>query len=363
MSPPAAYRVLVEDIVSGHIATTSLDISSLRYADHLNRPGQVRATVAMGSPDATEALLREGQVALYVERNGRIEVGGPLWDITPDGDTIELVADGWLGYFDRRTIEVDRQFTALAAVDQFEIVETLVDDAQDVGEFGAGYDLGISVAWDALSGVTRERLEDYRPWRMKNLGEALRQLAACLDGFDMAMAYELDSDRITKTLRLFHPTKGRDAGHLLEYEHGKTRNVAGYSWPRSARAMAWAGTAWGDGADEARLSSARYSDETKRGTYPPLTAAPTFSGVTEQATLDDHAGGYFSRTSNPRRVPVLTLDPTAPPLWSDFTIGDTLRVRIDDRYAQVDGAFRFVGYEMAAETDTPKLTMELPADA
>ncbi|MCA1569781.1 MAG: hypothetical protein LC798_05550, partial [Chloroflexi bacterium] len=246
------YRFILEDVISGLIVADDVDLApGVTYEDTLNRAGGIKATLSMDSPYATEELLSEGRTALYVMRNDRIEQGGIIWDITPSSDgTLDLVADGWLGYFDHQVIETDRVFDG---VEQFTIVETLVDDLQDEAEHGAGYDLGISVAWDAPSGVLRDRLEDYRPWRTKNLGEAVRQLAATVDGFDIAMRYELAGDRIVKTMRLYYPSKGRDTGHVFELD-ALGGNITNYALPRSARTMAWAGRGWGDGADEARLS-------------------------------------------------------------------------------------------------------------
>lgn len=352
------YQVLVEDIISGHIACDRLDVATLKYDDYLNRPGSLELTVPMGSPHATEALLREGQLAAYVMRDGRIEQGGPMWDIAVDVDKITVKVEGWLGYWDHRVIETDYQPDG---VDQFAIVDQLVADAQDEGQWGTGYDLGITVDYDAPSGVTRQMIDSFRPWHTKNLGAALRELAGLPDGFDFSMAYALENDRITKTIRLHHPRRGRDTGHLFEYVAGQRsgNNITRYKWSRSASRMAWAGKTWGAGNDDERISSSRYVDETRRGSWPPLTAAPGLSGVTEQPTIEDHATAAFVRSSAPLRLPTITVDANLNPRWSDYGLGDTVRVRINDRYAQIDAReFRFVGFEMDAATDTPELTLE-----
>lgn len=578
---PAEYRFIVEDIMSGFILTDHLPLDDVRYDDWLNRPGQLTGRLPMSSPFATEELLREGQVAIYVERNGRIDWGGIAWEIVPSSaGQIDFAAEGWLGYWDHREIRTDRQFTQ---IEQFEIVETLIGDAQDEVVFGDGYDLGITVGWDAPSGVLRDRLEEYRPWKTKNLGDALRQLAAVEDGFDMAMRYTFAGNTLAKDLRLHYPMKGRDTGFVFEYgtggfrqvrtaksylvldgaagyasapwsgdvttelevglrfapvdstpasmtsmvhqwgggggsrafrlvlltsgalrlqlsdgsttpsvdssvsaalptaecrawatwrasdgrvqffkeiggvveqvgsdrtialssiadrtqdiEVGRPRNTAvslaanvyeawvrgvdgqvvfhadfdrqapgttsftersgktvtitnaeivedastvtvttvrdttpapglrsnvvAYRYPRIATGMAWVGDGWGDGTDETRLRSS-YVDETKRGVYPPLDAAPTFSGVTEPATLAENTAGAFARTNHPRRLPVLTVNPELDPQWGTYELGDTVRALIGDRYVQVDVVARLVGYAMDVTADRPTLTLEEP---
>lgn len=222
--------------------------------------------------------------------------------------------------------------------DQFEIFAGLVMDAQSQAKFGVGWDLGIDVVWSALSGVTRDRVEAYRPANAKNLGEALRQLAAVVDGFDFAMSYTLNTttDRIDKSIELFYPTKGRDTGFLFEFDPGndpdspRPSNVIarGFADPVD---FAWAGDGWGSGNDDTRLKSS-YVDETLRGVYPPYDAAPQWNSVVEQSTLDEHTAAAFARTNRPRRVPILRVDPDLYPAWGDYTTGDTVQVRTIDGY-------------------------------
>lgn len=237
------------------------------------------------------------------------------------------------------TVKYDAGFTDyFTQTDQFEIFRTLVVDAQSTARFGVGWDLGIDVTWDALSGVLRDRVEAYRPSQAKNLGEGLRQLAAVVNGFDFAMSYDLNTttDRVDKSIRLYYPTKGRTTGFLFEFDPGsdpdnpRRSNVLGRGFADPIE-FAWAGDGWGSGNDDTRLKSP-YVDETLRGVYPPYDAAPQWNSVVEQSTLDEHTEAAFSRTNRPRRVPVLRVDPDLYPAWGDYTIGDTVQVRTIDGY-------------------------------
>jgi hypothetical protein len=355
---PAGYRYLIEDVMSGIIVADDLPLNDVRYDDALNRPGSLSASLAMSSRYATLEILREGQVAVYVERDGRIDWGGLIWEIIPEsGQKIAIGAEGWLGYWDHRTIRKDVQFDN---IEQFTIAATLLTDAQDEVVFGDGYDLGIPVTWDALSGVTRDRLEEYRPWKAKNLGEAIRQLAAVENGFDFAMSYQVAANRINKAVKLYYPRKGRDTQFLFEYDTDPTGqpvgNIVSYRYPKSAASMAWAGDGWGDGADETRLKSS-FVDETKRGVFPPFDAAPSFTGVTIQSTLDEHTEATFASSKDSRRVPIITVNPDLPPKWGDFLLGDTARVIIHDGFVQLDGSYRIVGYQIEPRSDRPQLVL------
>lgn len=334
----AEFRFFAEDIVTGQLKTQDMLLTDWSVTDTLCRPGSLTAQIGLGDQDCTEEILSAYRTAIYLERDGQIIWGGILQppQLAIGTQALSLQAIGWLGYWDRRIIRTDYQPDG---IDQFTIFQQLVDDAQDEVVFGAGFDLGISVSWSALSGVTRSRTQDYRPFQAKNLGEALRQLAALENGFDFAMAYAIDSatDRIDKTIELYYPRKGRNTGFMFSYDRtGSGGNVLARGFADQVQ-FAWVGDGWGSGADETRLKSP-YVDETLRGVYPPFDGAPTWTSVIEQATLDDNTGQWFRLRARPRLTPVLRIDPDRYPLWSDWELGDTVTVKITDGYGSTDPA-------------------------
>jgi len=227
--------------------------------------------------------------------------------------------------------------------DQFDIVKNLVDDAQSTVKFGAGYDLGIHTKFntngvdDVKSGVLLDRLEAYRPWLAKNLGDAIRELAGLQNGFDYQMQYVLNplTNRVDKTLKLYYPTKGRETGFIFEYDRSPgLTNVIERGFGDAVN-FAWAGDGWGatpSGGNEAARLRAPFIDQTQRGQYPPYDAAPSWSTVSEQTTLNQLTEAMFLRTKLPNRVPVIRVDPDAYPQWGDYDLGDIVCVTIDDGY-------------------------------
>jgi hypothetical protein len=334
----AEFRFLAEDIITGQVKTKDLRLSGWSCTDLLNRPGNLTAQIGITDPDCTEQILDPWKTAIYLMRDGQIEWGGILAppSLGLGDQALSISCFGWTGYWDRRVIRVDRQFSA---TDQFEIVQTLIEDAQDEAEFGEGWDLGIVVTWDALSGVLRDRLEAYRSFQAKNLGEAIRQLAALEDGFDFTMLYEIDTgtDRIDKSLKLWYPRKGRDTDFVFEYDRTSSGgNVLARGFADQVE-FAWAGDGWGSGSDETKLSSP-YVDEDLRGVFPPYEDAPSFSSVIEQETLDENTVAWFAAKNRPRRTPVLEVDPDRYPKWGDWSMGDTAYVRIVDGYGSTGAA-------------------------
>lgn len=334
------FRFWVENIPTGHVRTQNLQLEAWAYDDTLNRPGSLTGGIPLTSTYATEEMLEPWRTAVYVERDGKLEWGGILTppQLSVGAQALDLAAFGWLGYFDRRTIRknyTDAEYAArFVGVDQFEMFRTLVMDAQDESYYGAGYDLGITVTWDQLSGVVRDRSEDYRSYKAKNLGEALRELGALIDGFDFAMHYTINTttNRIDKTIKLYYPRKGRDTGFVFDYDpptpdepHPPASNVIAVGFADPV-AFAWTGDGWGTGSETERLYSS-YVDETLRDIYPPFDAAPSWSSVSDPATLAEHTASYFGRASRPRRIPVWQVDPDMTPRWGDYENGDTVTFR------------------------------------
>lgn len=361
-------RFFVEDIPSGQIKTKDLALADWSNGEVLNRPGSLQGMLGLTDQDCNEQILSPWRTAIYRVRDSTVEWGGILVPPTLGvGDAaISVGCFGWLGYWDHRSIRIDRQFSA---TDQFEIFQTLINDAQDEGEFGPGWDLGITVEWDALSGVLRDALEDYRFFQGKNLGEALRQLAALDDGFDYAMQYEIDAstDRINKTIQLFYPRKGRTTDFLYEYERSTEADprpptnvlARGLADPVD---FAWVGDGWGSGADATRLVSP-YIDEDLRGLYPPYDGAPQFTSVTEQERLDQNTAAWFHLRQRARPTPTFRIDPERYPRWGDWILGDTVRCQVQDGYGSTDPSGqmnRITGWKIAESGATHDIILADP---
>jgi len=332
------------------------------YEDVLNRPGSLNAVMSLTSDYATEQLLDPWRTAIYPLRDGTIDDwGGVLLPPSLSMGANELTIDcfGWLGIWDRRRIR--KPYTP-TDVEQFDIFTQLITDGQDtdyynslltadqlaeledhLAELGLATDydwanLGITVVYDEPSGVLRTRSDDYQVEKTKTIGDAIRQLAAVIDGFDYAMEYSLNAttDRVDKTIRLYYPRKGRDTNFTFEYERatddhpvGPTNIIQrGFTDPVE---LAWNGDGWSSGNDATRMRSP-YIDPTLAGVYPLYDAAPTWSKVTEQTTLDENTAAAFARTRRPFRLPQWQVDPTMSPAWGDWSTGDTVIGKVRDGY-------------------------------
>lgn len=358
-----------------------IPLDGASYEDYLRRPGLIRGNLAMRAADDNVELLDEGRFALYAMRDETIEQGGIMQRLfVPLGEErVEVTALGWLAYFDRRRLRVDRTFSQ---EDQLVIFKTLVDDCQDETVIdtwtptpgglvnGVGADLGLTVSWAALSGVLRDRLTDYRWFLGKNLGQMLRELAAVENGFDYRMTYTIggpDLDQIVKTVTLSYPRQGVDyrdqagfefarSGTGFEYQRNEKSNVLRREVDRDSSKMAWRKRGWGTGQDVSRVY-ADAVDEAKRGVYP-IYEDDLLTSITEPTTMQERTDGSLIETKDTKRLPSFEVDVNLDPKWGTYWTGDIFDVTIIDGFASLTGAHRIVGFKMDAVSDVPRLYVQ-----
>jgi len=372
MADQSRWRFVVEDPITGMVLAPDLPLSGVRLTEQLNRPGALSGSLALSDGHATSELLSPGRRAIYALRDGVIQWGGPLWSVkVPEGsDTVQVDCEGWLGYWDHRDIWQSRSFTQ---IEQFDIFKTLVDDAQDeTGNATLGHahegqlDLGISVTWDTPSGVLRDRIDQYADHQAKNLGDALRELAAVEGGFDYSMRYTLGAETIGKTIRLHYPRQGRDfrgdLSHRFEFEFDTSptakTNIVDRAVIHDAKDQGWRIRGWGEGEGTDRLRAQRV-DPAGAG-YLPLDASPSWSGVSESPTLTAHAAGHASRYARPLRIPTVTVHPDMDPRWGTYDLGDIVPVDIRDisPLSSYAGAGRIVAWSIDVDSDRPSLDLD-----
>lgn len=302
-------------------------LQGVTFADEINAPGELRAAVNMAALGAVKRRsvrdsLIEGRTALYVLADDNPLWAGIVWDLEPSSDgNLVVAAEGFLSYFAQRLITADAAFVG---VDQFTIARSLVDTAQ------AKPGGNIRVTTEAATcGVPRDRT--YLGYELKPVLEALQQLCAVDNGFDMSIDVFRDptTSALSQRLALWYPHRGRDAadtGVALSFPG----NIRSYRWGRTAHDMATDMYSIGQGDGESRpLSATAQTVALINAGWPVLDAATSYTDVSVQSTLDDHARADAARRAGPRVTPTITLRADDPPI-AEYAVGDHVRVRIDD---------------------------------
>ena len=106
----ATYRIIATNTASFR-PRAEVPFSSVTFSDVLNRPGSCTIEIPLQADVDMRQFTRPGNTAIWIERNGDIVWGGPLWttDVDLVGQSVRLSCEGWLSYYNHRinTINFD----------------------------------------------------------------------------------------------------------------------------------------------------------------------------------------------------------------------------------------------------------------
>ena len=362
-SAAAVYTYIAYDLRTND-PVAELPLSGVTYTDSLNGDGTLSGYIAGG--DAAGRLdlpsVLPGRTMIAVDRDGVLQGGYIYWDDDPQPGKLDLSQGsmrGLLSYFDRRRISTTLTFNQ---VDQLSIAEQIVAAMQAVD----GGDIGIETA-GYISYVLRDRT--YPGAELKNVREALLQLAAVDDGFDLAinLTYGFDG-RPRKTLDLYYPQRGdsvQDSGLVLEYPG----NIKSYRWTRLGSEISTHVHGIGAGDGELALRAVAVNQNLIDAGWPVLELDVSFTDVSVLATLQEHVLAEALARRGMIVVPEITVGPDDPQLGS-YSVGDEARVRItDDAFggpglaAQVDATARITDKAVAVSDTDGSETVTLTLSA
>lgn len=357
-----SYRFIVCELKTGDV----IDEAPLRISQKLSRVlrgdggGEFQLPIRHEeTPENWEQLIlpwRSLILAVDEETERIVGHGIPNDRIRRGGGIIIYPAVSIEGYLMRRRVP-DREYRQR---DQAAIAKDLAAVAGDAA--------GIPLQYDCPdTGVRRDR--EYSGADNAWVFERLQELAAVQDGFDWTIDVDWADDahtRVNYTFRTGYPHLGNrtdEPEHLFD-KYGDPLNgggnVLGYThsdqWGRGNAATYV--DAQGDGNNDTRVTSSPVIDTVREAAgWPRLEHRETFSGVTEPATIDNHARGIAARLFGGQSVISITVRNGAGTSLGDLTLGDTARVSISDDDLELDELLVVVGWSIppGGETFTPVL--------
>lgn len=317
-------------------------------------PSRVLSPADIARAAVLNDAVEENRRLIVVERDGvivqdGIVIASPYDDV---GSKRSVSCVSLWSYLRRRYLRARKSY---AAVDQFDIVRDLVDYMQTV--FGDAGSIGLVVESND-SGVVRDRT--FEAWEVKEIGEAIEQLASVDNGFDFAIdcAWDPATGALVKTLRLAN-RRGRpfsSSGHVFELG----RNVTSYKWPSDGSTMAnrSIATGAGEGASmliETAADSYQYLDLASGGPgYPVYEEVTSWKDVSVRANLVDRAAASVAARSTPVVLPEITLRADMDPVLGSYVEGDAARFIVPPGYsprhpAGLDTYIRIMGWDVSVD--------------
>jgi hypothetical protein len=297
--------------------------SNIQLTETLNLPELLTFTISPSKQDATvlarflDLASQATEVWAFCDEVscGGIQMfAGPVLGYSPklkgDEVTWEIRAAGLLDYLRRWRIEPDGAGLTYTGIDQATIAKGLIDYYQAL-TYG---NYGIDTSGVSTTGVTRDRT--YPPLENHLIAQRLSELAAVADGFDFSI------DPITRDFIVHFPEQGTDQTGSVVIDG---RSIADPSAQISAgpEDLVSEGFALGDNGLVSHAANTALRAAIGRSSF-----ASSFSGVTVQATLDDHAQRLVDQRSTQLHDPAKTLFPVGVD-WDDFGVGDTVEYSYD----------------------------------
>jgi hypothetical protein len=328
----ASWRWIAADLRTNTLLG-EVPLTDVTFGEVLNGAGSFSATLPVAGASTVAARLiaassEPGRTVIWFVRNEVVLGGAIVWDRTrAKNQPAKLAGAGFWSFF---RMQHARTTQAFAAVDQLSLARSLVQTAQAIG----GANIGVTVGTET-SGIARDRT--YWSYELKQVGEAVEQLANVDGGFDFAIDV---TQQLGKVLTLSYPRRGRIAGSTgIAFVDGK--NLLDYEVVEDASRCATVFTAVGAGEGGDMLIATKTRTDRLDIGFPLLSATGSWKDVSRQSTLDGYAqAGVDARAT----VPMFwTLDVDPDDIdggFGTFIVGDDalLEIGSDDHFPrQTDG--------------------------
>lgn len=214
------------------------------------------------------------------------------------------------------------------------------------------------------SGIKRDR--SYGDDENARVYDRVNELAAVSQGFDWTIDVVWGDDAHTyvrKIARTGYPHLGNRTPYPAHtFETGQNITDFDFQEPWGEGDAATHVRAIGDGEGSSKIMSAPVIDTVREAAgWPRLEERRTFSGVTSQSAIDNHAKAVAQYLFAGQRI--LTLTARNPDDTEDFTrlgdltLGDTARAVINTPQLTLDAAWPIIGWSLTPETGVYKPTL------
>ena len=323
------YRVVICDL--SNVEMDEVPTSNLAYGFELNSAGFCTFVLPLLHLKATRSLLTPGQRIVRVYRNETLVWGGYLWDASiSDERGVRFSCRGFLSRLEKRYIDSTKNYVN---EEQCGIAWDLIQFTQAK----TGGDLGITKG-TTNTGVKRDI--KYPAWERVKIFDAITELSALADGFD----FDIDA---TRTFKTYYPNKGKTKLDLV-MEFGK--NIFGFSYVDAANTLSNEISALGAG-DGPNMCIATAVDTSSRSTYGLLEEAASFSSTKHFSILQNKADALLRLYKAPRWQPQLSLHIGEDFPYDAMEVGDTVPLKIDYGYVDIDQNFRIMNIEFQVSNE------------
>jgi hypothetical protein len=332
------WQYLICDLVTGAVVD-ELPLTGVRMSKLVNGSGQFGATLRLGDLSVSQqrdayALTRPVRNTVCAVRDGVPWWGGIIWasDYNSEQHTVTLAGADFWSYFDHRKVVEVLPTPPLAttyvagltysqvAVEQNQLARNLVALAQS----HTGGNIGITFD-SASSGMTRDRT--YQGYDLDYVGEALRELAAVIDGPDIRfdVAGFDGNGRPVRRMLTGTPRLGQ-TGTPHRWDYGA--NLDSFVWSSGGGAMANRAYAQGDGEERGSVIAVAADYTRIVDGWPLLETDDIYDGTVDPSVLQGHANAVLGALKLPLVTPTLIVRGDLTPNLSEWAPGDDAQMNV-----------------------------------
>lgn len=334
--------------VSGGSATTpnkvlsELPFTGVSFTQQLNSVGTFQGHVLLSGVNSNSLNVYDGTIpgktmlwVLYTDTYGNMTPvwSGVIWarDYDSKAQTLSVSAQEIMSLFNRRRISTTKDYSVNPSdsngYDPTYIAYQLMQYAEGLshGKTGLQYNY-------TTSSLRTKKI--YNDYELKSVYQAIKDLAQ--NYFDFKVSPMIDNNGSLFNYFMLGVPLGQpySTTSLIAPVFQFPGNLISYSFPEDASGAVNKLYGLGYGANNSRIG-AKVIDTTKIGTsgdWPLLEDTVNFADVGDVKLLQDLTKGQLSATSYPPTTIQIVIPPYIDPIFPSYSIGDYVRLDIQDSY-------------------------------
>jgi hypothetical protein len=329
--PTPVYGYFTTDLVTG-ATLGEIPVSGVSLDCQLNSAGNMTASGNLDDPRISNAdfIARTipGRTAFWAYRNNQIVWGGIIWtrQWQSKGKSFSITGQTFESYasrrFPRSVIQTDTQVYNSG---QCFIIDDLWKQMQSVANGSIGVQSTLSLpAEDVIRQLT------VNGWDLStSYDDLIQSIIVFSNGPDYTVLWNQDNNGIPAKQLLVAPRIGNPVGTTnLVVDYPGTIEDYTYNEDASSGANQW--WAVGDGTGSAAVTGEATDPNTLGAGWPLIEGVNTYSGVTDPATIQDHAQSDLNSLTMPLVTHAADLFGAGAPPFGSYSLGDYVIAYVTD---------------------------------
>ncbi|MFH8635507.1 hypothetical protein [Streptomyces goshikiensis] len=334
------YRYRVHDALTGSLVVHDLPLTGVEFGPDLSGPGDLSGEVPVPFGNLVGSAISPANTVLVVERDDTVVWGGLIWRAEPEGDTFPIEAGGWGSYLHRRH-DVHGELDARGPFVHADACQVI----RDVWAYAQSQpDGNLNVVVDPTASRTKvgTPAEPYKVewWEAPVLGDVVDDMTKVEGGPEWTETTLYSDGRPTGQIHLGWPRLGTRRTDVMFASGINIAKVTPVTYNGDEYAQVIIALGAGEGRGRRRAIDAVRNGRLRMEHVLEVPGEKGNDRLAARARRERAARQVHGEVTE-----IQIIDhPTAP--IGSWQIGDDVRVRIHDQWADWDGWCRITGWRI-----------------